>query len=172
EFLALGPHGFGRIGYTAWGPRDAQRTVICVHGLTHNSREFDFLAARLVERGMRVVAPDLPGRGRSDPLANAEDYGTPLYVAAMAGLIARLGVRDVDWVGTSLGGHIGMELAARPGSPIRRLVLNDFGARIPAAALLRIGKYLRNTPRFPTLAEVETYLREIYAPFGPLSDAQ
>jgi pimeloyl-ACP methyl ester carboxylesterase len=172
EFLTLGPHGFCRIGYTEWGPRDAQRTVICVHGLTRNSRDFDFLAMRLVERGMRVVAPDLPGRGRSDPAASGDDYGTPLYLAAMAGLISRLGVRDVDWVGTSLGGHIGMELAARPGSPIRHLVLNDFGARIPVAALQRIGRYLRTAHPFATIGEVEAYLREIYAPFGALTGAQ
>ena len=166
EFLALGPHGFSRVGYTEWGPRDAQRTVICVHGLTRNSRDFDFLAMRLVERGLRVVAPDLPGRGRSDPVA------TPLYLAAMSGLIGRLGVREVDWIGTSLGGHIGMELAARPGSPIRRLVLNDFGARVPVRALQRIGGYLRRAHPFATLAEVEAYLREVYAPFGALTDAQ
>jgi len=172
EFMALGPHGFTQMGYTAWGPEDAERTVVCAHGLTRNSRDFDFLAQRFAELGMRVVAPDLPGRGRSAPVEHAEDYGTPLYLAVMGALIAHLGVKEIDWVGTSLGGHIGMELAARPGNPIRRLVLNDFGARVPAAALLRIGKYLRNTPRFRTLAEVETYLREIYAPFGPLSEAQ
>ena len=160
------------MGYTAWGPEDAERTVICVHGLTRNSRDFDFLAQRLAALGMRVVAPDLPGRGRSAPVAHAEDYGTPLYLAVAGALIAHLGVREVDWVGTSLGGHIGMELAAQLGSPIRRLVLNDFGARVPAAALRRIADYLRNTRRFRTLTEVETYLREIYAPFGPLSDGQ
>jgi len=172
EFMALGPHGFTQMGYTAWGPEDAERTVVCVHGLTRNSRDFDFLAQRFAALGMRVVAPDLPGRGRSASVAQAEDYGTPLYLAVMGALIAHLGVKEVDWVGTSLGGHIGMELAARPGTPIRRLVLNDFGARVPAAALQRIGNYLRNTRRFHTLAEVETYLREIYAPFGPLTDAQ
>ena len=170
--MALGPHGFTQMGYTAWGPEDAERTVVCVHGLTRNSRDFDFLAQRFAVLGMRVVAPDLPGRGRSAPVEHAEDYGTPLYLAVMGALIAHLGVKEIDWVGTSLGGHIGMELAARPGNPIRRLVLNDFGARVPAAALQRIGNYLRNTRRFRTLAEVETYLREIYAPFGPLSDAQ
>jgi pimeloyl-ACP methyl ester carboxylesterase len=113
---------------------------------------------------MRVVAPDLPGRGRSAPVAHAEDYGTALYLAVLGALIAHLGVNEIDWIGTSLGGHIGMELAARPGTPIRRLVLNDFGARVPVAALQRISNYLRNTRRFRTLAEVETYLREIYAP--------
>jgi pimeloyl-ACP methyl ester carboxylesterase len=168
----LGPHGFTQVGYTAWGFEDAERTVVCMHGLTRNGRDFDFLAQRLAALSMRVIAPDLPGRGRSAPVAHAEDYGTPLYLAVAGALISHLGVNEVDWVGTSLGGHIGMELAAQPGSPIRRLVLNDFGARVPAAALQRIGNYLRNTPTFRTLAEAEAYVREIYAPFGALSDAQ
>ena len=172
SFIALGPHGFTQVGYTAWGSADAERTVVCVHGLTRNGRDFDFLAQRLAALAMRVVAPDLPGRGRSAPVAHAEDYGTPLYLAVAGALIAHLGVKEVDWVGTSLGGHIGMELAAQPGSPIRRLVLNDFGARVPAVALQRIGNYLRRTPTFRTLTEAEMYVREIYAPFGPLSDAQ
>ena len=168
----LGPHGFARVGYTEWGSASASRTVVCVHGLTRNSRDFDFLAQRLVERGARVVAPDLPGRGRSEFLEHAEDYGTPMYLAALAALVARLDVPEVDWVGTSLGGHIGMELAARPGSPIRRLVLNDFGARVPVVALHRIAAYLRRAHAFATLAEVEAYLRDVYAPFGKLTDAQ
>jgi len=172
EFIALGPHGFTQIGYTAWGPEEAERTVICVHGLTRNSRDFDFLAQRFGALQMRVVAPDLPGRGRSAPVEHAEDYGTPLYLAVMGALIAHLGVQEIDWVGTSLGGHIGMELAARPGTPIRSLVLNDFGARVPVAALRRISNYLRDTRRFRTLVEVEAYLRDIYAPFGPLNNAQ
>lgn len=172
EVPVLGPHGFLRVGYTEWGPADAERTVVCVHGLTRNCRDFDFLAERLVERGARVIAPDLPGRGRSEPVEHAEDYGTPLYLAAMAALIARLGVREVDWVGTSLGGHIGMELAARTGSPIRRLVLNDFGARVPVGALQRIAGYLRRAHAFASLGEAEAYLRDVYAPFGALTDAQ
>ena len=116
EFIALGPHGFTQVGYTAWGSEDAERTVVCMHGLTRNGRDFDFLAQRLAALAMRVVAPDLPGRGRSAPVAHAEDYGTPLYLAVAGALIAHLGVKEVDWVGTSLGGHIGMELAAQPGS--------------------------------------------------------
>jgi pimeloyl-ACP methyl ester carboxylesterase len=160
------------MGYTAWGPDDAERTIVCMHGLTRNSRDFDFLAQRLAERGARVVAPDLPGRGRSAPVEHAEDYATPLYLAVGGALIAHLGNSEVDWVGTSLGGHIGMELAARPGSPIRRLVLNDFGARVPAAALQRIGSYHKTVRTFSTLNDAEMYLREIYASFGTLSDAQ
>jgi pimeloyl-ACP methyl ester carboxylesterase len=168
----LGPHAFSRMGYTEWGAPDAARTVVCVHGLTRNSRDFDLLAQRFVERGARVVAPDLPGRGRSEFLPHAEDYATPTYVAAMAALIARLGVSEVDWIGTSLGGHIGMEIAARARSPVRRLVLNDFGARVPVAALQRIAAYLRRARAFASLAEVEAYLRDVYAPFGNLTDEQ
>ena len=172
DVSVLGPHGFIRVAYADWGPIDAERTVICVHGMSRNGRDFDVLAQRFVERGVRVVAPDLPGRGRSEWLGHPEDYATPLYLSAISALIARLGVREVDWVGSSLGGHIGMELAALPGTPIRRLVLNDFGARVAAAALHRIAAYLRVERTFGSVAEVEAYLREIHAHFGALTDAQ
>jgi pimeloyl-ACP methyl ester carboxylesterase len=118
------------------------------------------------------VAPDLPGRGRSASVEHGEDYGTPLYLAVSGALIAHLGATDIDWVGTSLGGHIGMEIAARQGSPIRRLILNDFGAHVPAVALQRIGSYHRRVRTFSTMDEVEAHLRAIYAPFGALTDAQ
>jgi pimeloyl-ACP methyl ester carboxylesterase len=118
-----------------------------MHGLTRNGRDFDFLAQRLAALAMRVVAPDLPGRGAAHLLRVRGLRHATLFAVAGA-LIAHLGVKEVDWVGTSLGGHIGMELAAQSGSPIRRLVLNDFGARVPAAALQRISNYLRNTPPF------------------------
>ena len=172
DVSVLGPHGFVRVAYADWGPIGAGRTVVCVHGMSRNGRDFDVLAQRLAARGMRVVAPDLPGRGRSEWLEHSEDYATPLYLSAMSALIARLGVREVDWVGSSLGGHIGMELAALPGTPIRRLVLNDFGARVAAAALHRIAAYLRVERTFGSVAEVEAYLREIHAHFGALTDAQ
>ena len=172
DVSVLGPHGFVRVAYADWGPIDAERTVVCVHGMSRNSRDFDVLARRFAERGVRVVAPDLPGRGRSEWIEYPEDYATPLYLSALSALIARLGAREVDWVGNSLGGHIGMELAALPGTPIRRLVLNDFGARVAAAALHRIADYLRVERTFASIAEMEAYLREIHAHFGALSDAQ
>ena len=121
-FPALGPNGFTRVSYVEWGPARAERTVVCVHGLTRNSRDFDFLAQHLAKSGMRVVAVDLPGRGQSEWVPQWPDYGTELYVSVMSGLIARLGVERVDWIGTSLGGHIGMELASLPSAPVRRLV--------------------------------------------------
>jgi pimeloyl-ACP methyl ester carboxylesterase len=171
EVAALGPSGFSKVAYVEWGPAEAEQVVLCVHGLTRSGRDFDFLARRLALRGLRVIAPDLPGRGQSEWAANAADYHTPLYLSAMSAVIARSGAAAVDWVGTSLGGHIGMEMAALPGSPIRRLVLNDFGARVAGAALTRIAGYLRLKRRFGTVDELEKHLREIHETFGALTDA-
>ena len=172
EVRALGPHGFARIAYFEWGPAEAKQVVLCVHGLTRNARDFDFLARRLAARGMRVIAADLPGRGRSEWVGNPADYATPLYLSAMAAVIARTGADEVDWVGTSLGGHVGMEMAALPGNPIRRLVLNDFGSRVAGTALQRIGTYMRLKRRFATVDELELHFRSIHEPFGKLTDAQ
>jgi pimeloyl-ACP methyl ester carboxylesterase len=168
SILGLGPHGFHRIAYAEWGGGGASRTLICVHGLTRNGRDFDRLAAALSDR-WRVVCPDMPGRGRSDWL-RAEDYSYPQYFADMAVLIARVGAMEVDWVGTSMGGIIGMHLAAQPNSPIRRLVLNDVGPFVPKAGLERIATYVGKDPRFGTVDELESYLRRVHAPFGPLTD--
>lgn len=168
----LGRDGFLRLAYAEWGPSDAAQTIVCVHGVSRNGRDFDVLAAALAERGARVVCPDLPGRGRSDWLASPTLYTDRAYTRALATLIARLDVEQVDWVGTSLGGHIGMLMTAEQGSPIRRLVLNDFGARVSAASLRRIGGYLRQDWRFDSIDEAEAHLRDIHAPFGELTDAQ
>ena len=161
-----------RVSYAEWGDAAAERTVVCVHGLSRNCRDFDVIAARLAAAGMRVVAPDLPGRGRSDWLDDPDEYATPLYMSAMTALIARLDVAEVDWIGSSLGGHIGMEIAALPGSPIKSLVLNDFGARVTAASLHRIAGYLTVARSFRDLDEVEAYLRTVHSHFGALTDAQ
>jgi len=172
ELPVYGHGGFHRLAYAEWGPVQAERTVVCVHGVSRTGRDFDVLAAALAEQGARVVAPDLPGRGRSDWLDASAHYTDRAYLRAMAALIARLDVEAVDWVGTSLGGHIGMMMAAERATPIRRLVLNDFGARVSAAALRRIGAYLGRSWRFASIEELEAHLRDIHAPFGALSDAQ
>jgi pimeloyl-ACP methyl ester carboxylesterase len=112
------------------------------------------------------------GQRASAWLAEAADYGYPQYLADMTALIARLDVAAVDWVGTSMGGLIGMMLAAQPGTPIRRLVLNDIGPFIPKAALERIADYVGLDPRFEDLAALEAYLRRVHAPFGPLTEDQ
>lgn len=170
-FLSLGPHAFHRLALTEWGEPDNGRIVTCVHGLTRNGRDFDCLAAAL-EADYRVVCPDVAGRGLSEWLEVKEDYSYPTYCADMAVLIARLHAEQVDWVGTSMGGIIGMLLAAQPNTPIRRLVLNDIGPFIPRTALERIGQYLAPDPRFDSLADVGSYLRQVHAGFGPLTDDQ
>jgi pimeloyl-ACP methyl ester carboxylesterase len=172
EVSVLGRDGLRRLAYAEWGPPNAAQTIVCVHGVSRSGRDFDVLAADLAERGARVVCPDLPGRGRSDWLSSSAHYTDRAYLRAMATLVARLDVDEVDWVGTSLGGHIGMMLAAEPETPIRSLVLNDFGARVSASALRRIGMYLLRSWRFDTIEQAEAHLRDIHAPFGRLTDDQ
>ncbi len=167
----LGPHGFHRLAYWEWpGPKGAP-TVLCVHGLTRNGRDFDALAEALSSR-CRVVCPDIAGRGKSAWLSHPADYTYPVYLADMAQLIARLDVEELDWVGTSMGGIIGMLMASQAGAPIRRLVLNDIGALVAKEGVERIGGYVGRDPSFPDLAALEGELRRLAASFGPLSDAQ
>ncbi|WP_036184945.1 alpha/beta fold hydrolase [Marinobacterium lacunae] len=170
DIAVLDSRGFHRLHYQEWGNADNERVLICVHGLARNSRDFDDLALAL-SRNYRVICPDLPGRGESDWLTNPEDYSLPQYVQDMVALIARLGVQQVDWVGTSLGGLIGMVIAAQPGTPIRRLVLNDIGPFIPRAALARICEYLGDH-RFGSEAELEGWMRQTYTALAGLSDRQ
>src|SRR5258705_12854155 len=163
----LGPHGFHRVAYTEWAWPPGAPTVLCVHGLTRNGRDFDDLA-RSLSRRFRVVCPDVVGRGKSAWLSHAEDYGYPLYLADMTALIARLDVAEVDWVGTSMGGLIGMMAAAQPGTPTRRLVVNDVGPLIAKEGLQRIATYVGEDPDFDDLAQLEAYLRTVAASFGTL----
>ena len=166
-----GAHGLHRMAYTEWGDKANPRVLMCVHGLTRNGRDFDFLAEALAA-DYRVVCPDVVGRGRSDWLPVKTDYGFPQYVADMITLIARLDVEEVHWVGTSMGGLIGMLIASLPGAPITRMVLNDVGPKITAASIRRIAEYVGEAPVFADLDAAEAYIREISAPFGPLTDAQ
>jgi len=169
QCLASG--GLYRMSYLEWGEADNPRVLVCVHGLTRCARDFDFLAGELCGH-YRVVCPDVPGRGDSDWLKNPMDYVAPTYVNAMVALIARLGVDSVHWVGTSMGGLIGMTLASLPQTPVTRLVLNDVGPIITAVSLERIGTYVGKAPSFPSIEAAEQYVRAVSAPFGPHSDAQ
>jgi len=168
----LTPGGFVQLAWAEWGDANAARTAVCVHGLTRNGRDFDVLAEALARDGWRVVAPDVPGRGRSERLRRSEDYTYPVYLAALSALIGRLAVPSVAWIGTSMGGLIGMMLAAQPGTPIRRLVINDIGPFIPKASLQRIADYIGQERGFDSLEALEAYLRRVHAPFGALTDAQ
>jgi pimeloyl-ACP methyl ester carboxylesterase len=170
ELVLDRPEAGRRMVYYHWGDR-AARALLCVHGLTRTGRDFDHLASRLCDR-YQLICPDIIGRGQSDWLANGKAYGYPAYIANVQQLIAGLRLDEVDCLGTSMGGLIGMMIAAAPGTPIRRLIMNDVGPCLPAAALQRIANYLGDDPRFGSLDELEAYLREVHAPFGPLDDAQ
>jgi pimeloyl-ACP methyl ester carboxylesterase len=185
-FHALGNGAFHRIAYTDWGRLANPHVVLCVHGLARNSRDFDFLAGALAG-DCRVVCMDVAGRGESEWLESKSDYTFSTYQNDAAAMLARASApaapgilekfrkvkeQKLDWIGTSMGGLIGMFLAAKRGSPIRRLVLNDVGALVPWSALFRMKGYITRGRRFKNLDEVEAYLREVCAPFGPLSDRQ
>jgi pimeloyl-ACP methyl ester carboxylesterase len=165
------PTGLHQMAYLEWGSRENPHVLVCVHGLTRSGRDFDVLARDLAAR-YRVVCPDVAGRGESDWLTNPMEYQVPTYVGDMVTLLARLDVETVHWVGTSLGGLIGMALAALPGSPITRLVLNDVGPVVTRASLARIGDYVGKWPPLPTMDAAEAYVRSVNAPFGPHSDVE
>jgi pimeloyl-ACP methyl ester carboxylesterase len=162
----LGPRGLHNMAYTEWGDAHNPRVLVCVHGLSRQGRDFDTLAQDLCSH-YRVVCPDVVGRGRSDWLTDPAGYAIPQYVADMVSLVARLNVQQVDWVGTSMGGLIGLGLAALPKSPVRKLVLNDVGPTIQAAALQRIGSYLGLPVHWQTLDEAADALWAISQSFGP-----
>ena len=171
HFRSLSPHGFHRVVYYEWGERDNPRVLVCVHGIGRNGRDFDVLAEAL-STTHRVLAPDMPGRGASEWLREPMDYVAPTYLVTLAALIAASGVDEVEWVGTSMGGLLGMMAAATPGTPVRKLVVNDVGPVIEAQALARIGQYFGTDPTFATYDEFKTYVKTISAPFGPLTEAQ
>ncbi len=167
----MSPKGLHRIAYIEWGDPRNRDVLVCVHGLARSSRDFDELARNLSSH-FRVACPDLAGRGDSDRLADPALYTVPQYVADMVTLIARLDAESVNWLGTSLGGLVGMALAAQAGTPVKRLILNDAGPVIAKVALERIAMYLGKTPVFNSIEEAEKYVRAIAAPFGPHSEAQ
>ena len=169
--LCTSPSGLHRMAYTEWGARDNPEVLICVHGLSRNGRDFDDLAQALAA-DYRVICPDIVGRGRSDWLADSAGYGVPQYVADLMVLIARLDVAQVNWLGTSMGGLIGMALASLAGHPVKRLILNDVGPVISAESIRRIGEYIGRAPKFGSFSDAEAYIRLVSAPFGPLTDDQ
>lgn len=167
----LSPKGLHRVSYLEWGDPRNRDALICVHGLTRTGRDFDDLARALCGR-WRVVCPDIAGRGESDRLADPMLYAIPQYLSDMVTLVARLDVESVSWLGTSMGGLIGMALAAQTATPVKKLVLNDAGPVISRASLERIAAYVGNAPVFPSIEKAEEYVRAVSAPFGPHSDAQ
>ncbi len=183
SILSLGPEGFHRVAYTDWGDPDNPHVVMCVHGLSRNSRDFDYLADAL-RRDYRVVCMDVVGRGESDWLADKSGYSFSTYLSDAAALVARvttpvrsgflreMRTRYLDWVGTSMGGLIGMLLAAKRNTPIGRLVMNDVGPFVPWSGLFRLKGHLGHPRGFGTRRAAGDFLREALAAFGSLSDRQ
>jgi pimeloyl-ACP methyl ester carboxylesterase len=165
------PAGLHTLRYVEWGDPDNERVLVCVHGLTRCARDFDPLAQALRDR-YRVVCPDVVGRGLSDRLRDPRYYVLPQYVADMVTLVARIGVPKVSWLGTSMGGLIGIGLAGLADSPIERLVINDIGPRLDAAAIERIGSYVGRPVRFASVEEAVAYNREIAAGFAMRNDEE
>jgi pimeloyl-ACP methyl ester carboxylesterase len=153
------------MAYAEWGDASNPRVLVCAHGLTRLGRDFDRIARALSDR-FRVVCPDVVGRGASDWLRDPKYYVVPQYVTDMVALIARLGVDEVDWLGTSMGGLIGIALAGQADSPIRRLIVNDVGPRLDAAAIARIGSYVGVPVSFGDVDEAIDYISVVAAPFG------
>ena len=166
QIQCLGARGLRRMAYWEWGEPGNPRVLVCAHGLTRQGRDFDTLAQAL-SGTYRVVCPDVVGRGRSDWLTDPAGYQVPAYVADMVTLLARLDARTLHWVGTSMGGLIGMGLASLADSPIERLVLNDVGPALRFEALQRIGSYVGQPLRWRSVDEAADYLATISAGFGP-----
>ena len=167
--------GLHRMAYKEWGEEDNPNVLVCVHGVTRVSDDFDNLAQSLC-KDYRVVCPDVVGRGRSGSLVNPQLYRIPQYVSDMVTLLARVlanGERQsVDWFGTSMGGLIGMGLASLPDSPISKLVLNDIGPTLDAVASQRIGDYIAQEVRFPTFKAGADFVKMVSATFGEHTDAE
>ena len=169
--MSLSRQGYHGVAYTEWGDPACGNVVLCVHGLTRQGRDFDPLAIALAKRGYRVLCPDLVGRGRSDWLRDPEDYALPQYATDMSMVIARAGVQNLVWVGTSLGALVGMTVASQSNTPVRKMVVNDIGPFVSHHALHRLGQYLRTMPaRFPSYEAAAAYFRTVLAPFGDLDD--
>jgi len=164
------PESRHRMTCHQWGDPNARRTLLCVHGLTRNGRDFDVLAQAICGE-YRVLCPDMPGRGDSEWLKEPQGYNYPAYAADIFYMLDALNITRLDWLGTSMGGILGMMAAnLRPGL-IGALALNDIGCIVSAAGLARILAYAGSSPVFHSRAEAEAALRERCAPFGIREEA-
>jgi len=169
--LCLDPNGLHRLAYWEWGDPANPHVVLCAHGLSRQGRDFDTLARELATH-CRVVCPDFPGRGQSDWLTDPNAYALPHYVADTVTLLARLDAGTVDWVGTSMGGLIGLGLASLKNMPLRRLVLNDVGPTVEPLSVERIREYLGVPIRWSSEREAADDLWKVSQSFGPHTPEQ
>lgn len=167
--------GTHKVVYSDWGQENAQ-VIMCIHGLTGNGHDFDYLAPNLVECGYRVIAIDLAGRGRSDFLPNPLDYNYTQYNQDILAVLTHLNLnkpQSIDWLGVSLGGLLGIALAAEKDTPIRRLILNDVGPEVPKKAVKFILRIIKKLYKFKNLAKLEKRMRQTRGlTWGPVTDEQ
>lgn len=173
QVMGIDSQAFHNMVYYEWGDSNNPKVLLCVHGLFRNARDFDNLA-QVLSSHYRVICPDMVGRGLSDKLSNPKDYSILTYLSDITSLLAQLGVTEIDYLGTSMGGMIGMVMAAMKNSPIKKLVLNDIGPFVDTKALQRIIAYGKegSTQVFETLGEVESYFKKNYTSFIQLRPEQ
>ena len=164
-YLGMSAERFHKLSYLEWGEPDNPDVLICVHGLTRNAHDFDYLAREL-SKDYRVICPDILGRGDSDYIGSTLMYNFTQYISDIVALIARIGVSEVNWLGTSMGGIIGMMMACVPKTPIKRLILNDVGMVVPSLAMTRIAAYAQNDLGFQNVEEAKKYFKLIMPAFG------
>lgn len=175
SFLYLTPQGYQNVVYSEFGAEN-HKIIICVHGLTGNGRDFDYLAPALADEGYRVIAIDMPGRGRSDFCADPSLYCYKEYLHVLNTLMAKTGVTPetkIDWIGTSMGGLLGFRLAGVPNSPIKRMILNDVGPFVPQEALDFIAGYVSRDYEFESVEQLRDFMKQMRGPaYGPVTEEQ
>lgn len=168
--LCLATDDFYKVSYTDWGNPASKKIAICVHGVSRNGRDFDYLSRALAAEGYRVICPDMPGRGKSDWLPIATDYNMPFLATILTNFINLYPGDELIWIGTSMGGILGMLLASRARTPIKKLILNDIGPHLDSEPLKKILQYLSIMPTFKTKELAKNFLSQILAPFGVKTD--
>ena len=171
SWRTLGPGGWHALHATDWGREKNKRVVVCVHGYSGNGRDFDWLARDLASNA-RVICPDIAGRGESAWLSNAYAYNFPQLLSDLRAMLVQVGAPKVEWVGTSMGGLLGLLLASESNSPISRLVLNDVGAFVPGDALREIASNLKAPKSFASMEALTAHLKRTHSDWGSITEQQ
>ncbi|RDD43736.1 Protein ABHD11 [Trichoplax sp. H2] len=162
--------GFHKVYYRQWGESNGNNVIVCCHGVMRNLHDFDYIGKTLADQGYCAVCPDVVGRGESDHFRDAKNYSYYQYILDITAIVAKVGAKTVDWLGTSMGGLMGMMIASQPNTIIRRLIMNDIGPIVLLAALKRIQAYAGKEAYFNNFDEACQAMRKNYAPFGIKND--